>query len=383
MSRIARIEAWPANAPLEAAYLMATGTVPGISRTIVRVTTEDGVVGLGESASPADADALLGELGERFVGQETEFLRTRLSDVPLATPEHRDDGQVVIDKPEAGVEIALWDIAAREAGVPLHALLGDQCRSTVAFSEYFGYRPGHEETPAEIAAYCARMVEEHESSVFEGKVAVSPLEQDIRMVAEIRAAIGMDRELRLDANVGWTAETARRALELLEPFAIANIEEPVASFAEMAELRSRTTIPFSAHTPDVDAAARLGAPDTIVIGLGPFGGIGGTRRLITACEQAGVGFWFYSGDFGIATAAYLQIAAATPYVDGPSQSLLRWTTDDVIAGGPFSPEAGVVGVPTGPGLGVELDEVALRRCVDRYAREGAYDFYTSGPVPRY
>ena len=383
MSRIARIEAWPANAPLEAAYLMATGTVPGISRTIVRVTTEDGVVGLGESASPADAEALLGELGGRFVGQETEFLRNQLSEVPLTAPEHRDDGQVVIDKPETGVEIALWDIAAREAGVPLHALLGDQCRSGVAFSEYFAYRPGHEETPAEIAAYCARMLEAHESAVFEGKVAVSPVEQDIRMVAEIRAAIGMDCELRLDANVGWTAETARRALELLEPFAIANIEEPVASFAEMAELRSRTTVPFSAHTPDVDAAARLGAPDTIVIGLGPFGGIGGTRRLIAACEQAEVGFWFYSGDFGIATAAYLQIAAATPYVDRPSQSLLRWTTDDVIAGGPFSPEAGVVDVPTGPGLGVELDDVALRRCVDRYAREGAYDFYTSGPVPRY
>jgi len=383
MSRIARIEAWPANAPLESAYLMATGTVPGISRTIVRVTTEDGVAGLGESASPADAEALRGELGGRFVGQETGFLRSRLSEVALTTPEHRNDGQVVIDKPATGVEIALWDIAAREAGVPLHALLGDQCRSTVAFSEYFAYRPGHEETPADIAAYCARMVEEHGSVVFEGKVAVSPLEQDLRMVAEIRAAIGMDRELRLDANVGWTDETARRALELLEPFAIGNIEEPVASFAEMAELRTRTTTPFSAHTPDVDAAARLGAPDTIVIGLGPFGGIGGTRRLIAACEQAGVGFWFYSGDFGIATAAYLQIAAATPYVDGPSQSLLRWTTDDVIAGGPFSPEAGVVGVPTGPGLGVELDEVALRRCVDRYAKEGAYDFYTSGPVPRY
>jgi glucarate dehydratase len=383
MSRIVRIEAWPANAPLEATYLMATGTVPGISRTIVRVTTEDGVVGLGESASPADADKLLGELGDGFVGQETETLRNHLSDVPLARPEHRHDGQVVIHRPETGVEIALWDIAAREAGVPLHALLGEQCRSTVAFSEYFAYRPGREETPAEIAAYCARMVEEHESSVFEGKVAVSPLEQDVRMVAEIRAAIGMGCELRLDANVGWTPETARRALELLEPFAIANIEEPVASFTKMAELRSRTTIPFSAHTPDVDAAATLGAPDTIVIGLGPYGGIGGTRRLIAACEKAGVGFWFYSGDLGIATAAYLQIAAATPYVDAPSQSLLRWTTDDVIVGGPFSPEAGVVGVPTGPGLGVELDDVALRRCVGRYAREGAYDFYTGGPVPRY
>lgn len=383
MSRIARIEAWPANAPLEATYLMSTGTVPGISRTIVRVTTEDGVVGLGESASTSDADELLGELGRSFVGQATDALRDELARAPLPTPVHRGDGQVVIHRPETGVEIALWDIAAREAGVPLHELFGAKCRNTVAFSEYFAYRPGHEDAPADIAAFCARMAEAHGSSVFEGKVAVSPLEQDIDMVREIRAAIGTDLELRLDANMGWSPATARRALELLEPFGIANLEEPVASFADMADLRGSTTIPFSAHTPDVVEAARLGAPDTLVIGLGPFGGIGGARRFIDACEEAGVGFWFYSGDFGIATAAYLQISAATEYVTGPSQSLLRWTTDDVIAGGPFSPEGGVVEVPDGPGLGVELDEQALRRCVDRYAREGAYEFYTGGPVPRY
>jgi len=383
MSRIARIEAWPANAALEATYLMSTGTVPGISRTIVRVTTEDGIVGLGESASTTDAEVLVGELGQAFVGRETDAVRDELSPVPLSRPEHRTDGQVVIHTPYTGLEIALWDIAAREAAVPLHEFFGGSCRSTVAFSEYFAYRPGRDETPADIAAYCGRMAEQHGSSVFEGKVAAAPLEEDVRMVSEIRAAIGSDPELRLDANMGWRPETARRALELLEPFAIANLEEPVASFADMADLRRRTTIPFSAHTPDVEEAARLGAPDTIVVGLGPFGGIGGTRRLIAACEEAGVGFWFYSGDFGIATAAYLQIAAATPYITAPSQSLLRWTTDDIIVGGPFSPEDGVVAVPTGPGLGVELDEVALRRCVERYERDGAYEFYTGGPLPRF
>ncbi len=157
----------------------------------------------------------------------------------------------------------------------------------------------------------------------------------------------------------------------------------MASFADMAELRRSTSIPFSAHTPDPERAASLGAPDTLVVGLGPFGGIAGTRRFIAACERAGVGFWFYSGDFGIATAAYLHIAAATPYLERPSQSLLRWTADDVIAGGPFSPERGVVEVPASPGLGVELDEEALARCVERHAREGAYDFYAGPPLPRY
>jgi len=383
VSRIARVEAWPANAPLEAPYLMAPGTVAGICRTIVRVTTEDGIVGLGESASPSDATLVTAELGQGFVGRDTDDVRTKLGREELAPVTHRTDGKVLIDRPLTGIEIALWDIAAREAGVALTELLGGACRTEIAFSEYFAYRPGLEDSPEAVAAFCARMVEQHDSSVFEGKVAVRPVEEDVQLVREIRAAIGPDRELRLDANMGWRLATAQRALALLEPFDIANVEEPVASFADMAELRPSTAIPFSAHAPDPELAAARGAPDALVLGLGFFGGIAGTRRFIEVCEQFGVGFWFYSGDFGIATAAYLHIAAATRYLDRPSQSLLHWTVDDVIVGGPFSPEGGVIDVPTGHGLGVELDEAALARCAERYAREGAYDFYAGGPLPRY
>lgn len=382
MSRIARVEAWPVNVPLEAPYLMAPGVVPGISRTVVRVTTEDGIQGLGESASPFDATELRGELGQGFVGRDTDEVRAELEPAEIDPPEHRTDAKVLIRNPGVGVEIALWDIAAREAGLPLHELFGDACRTRVQFTEYFAYRPGREDSPAEVAAYCARMAEEHDSPVFEGKVAVRPVEEDARLVREIRAAIGPERELRLDANMGWRLETARNALSQLEPFDVANVEEPVASFIEMAELRRSSAIPFSAHTPDVTLAAELGVPDALVLGLGRYG-LAGTRRFIAECEQSGVGFWFYSGDFGIATAAYLHLAAATPYLDRPSQSLLRWTADDVIVGGPFSPEGGVVDVPTEPGLGVELDETALARCVERYAREGEYDFYSGGPLPRY
>jgi glucarate dehydratase len=55
----------------------------------------------------------------------------------------------------------------------------------------------------------------------------------------------------------------------------------------------------------------------------------------------------------------------------------------VIVGGPLSPEGGAVEVPTGPGLGVELDEAALARCVELYSVDGEYDFYAGGPLPRY
>jgi glucarate dehydratase len=324
MSRIASVEAWPVNVPLEAPYEMAPGCVAGIHRTIVRVTTGAGLVGLGEATSPEDAETLRGD-----------------------------------------------------------ELLGGARRTDIAFTEYFAYREGREQSPAEVAAYCARMVEEHGSPAFEGKVAVRTVEEDIRLVREVRAAIGPERHLRVDANMGWRLGTAQRALARLEPFDLANVEEPVGSFAELRELRRSATVPFSAHTPDVALASELGVPDALVTGLGFCGGISGTLRLISDCEAAGVVFWFYSGDLGIATAAYLHVAAASSYLDRPSQSLLRWTADDVVAGGPFSPEGGVVPVPTGPGLGVELDEKALARCVERFAREGPYDFYSGPPLPRY
>jgi glucarate dehydratase len=383
MSRIARVEAWPVNVPLEAPYAMAPGVVAGIHRTVVRLTTEDAVVGLGEATAPEDAADLRGELGQRLVGRDTDELRAELGRRERPRPEHRPDAKVLVRNPLSGVEIALWDVAGREAGAPLCELLGGACRSEVAFTEYFAYREGREETPAEVAAYCARMAEEHGSPAFEGKVAVRSLEDDVALAREVRAAIGPERVLRLDANMGWRPETARRALARLEPFDVANVEEPVAGFDAMARLRRATSIPFSAHTPDLVLAAGLGAPDALVVGLGFAGGIAGTRRLIGECEERGVGFWFYSGDLGIATAAYLHVAAATPYLDRPSQSLLRWTTEDVVAGGPFSPEEGVLAVPTGPGLGVELDERALDRAVERFAREGPYDFYGGPPLPRY
>lgn len=382
MSRIAKVEAWPVNVPLEAPYEMAPGIVAGIHRTVVRVTTEDGVVGLGETPSPGDATPLGCDLGPTFVGRDTAKALAALGRHERPPADHRTDSKVLIDNPLAGIELALWDISAREADVPLHELLGPSCRTEVAFTEYFAYRDGREQSPAEVAAYCARMIEDHDSPAFEGKVGVRSADDDFRLAREIRAAIG-ERTLRLDANMGWTLETARDVLSRLEPLDVANVEEPVGSFADMAELRRSTAIPFSSHIPDPARAAELGAPDAIVIGLAFCGGIAGTQRFVAECERAGVGFWFYSGDLGIATAAYLHVAAATPYLDRPSQSLLRWTTDDIIAGGPFQPERGVVPVPEGPGLGVELDEQALARCVERYAREGAYDFYSGPDLPRY
>jgi glucarate dehydratase len=116
-------------------------------------------------------------------------------------------------------------------------------------------------------------------------------------------------------------------------------------------------------------AAELGVPDTFVLNVMALGGIRETVKFISACEVMGVGFWFYSGESAVGTAAYMQLAAAVPYLSQAGQSLLRWYADDVIAE-PIQPKANAYPIPDGPGLGLALDPQALERCKQRYERDG-------------
>ena len=168
------------------------------------------------------------------------------------------------------------------------------------------------------------------------------------MVREVRAAIG-DRPLRLDANHAWTVPTAREVLRRLAPYDIRCIEEPVGSHEELARLRPFTDIAFSAHAPDLRRAVALGVPDFYVLNIVELGGIRRTVEFVRACELFGIGFWFHSGDTGVASAAYLQLSAALEPIREPSQALFHWYGDDVIAEGPFCPRRGVLPVPDGPG----------------------------------
>ena len=381
-SKVVRVEAWPVNVPLDFPYRFAIGTYRGLSHTIVRLTTDDGLVGLGEAFSWRDA-AIIDMLAEQIIGRNCDGLRSDLGRT-IGAPRNayaQFEG-VTTERAWAAIEIALWDIAGKAEAKPLCELFGGAVRTALPVTEYFGYRIGTDETPEGIAEFCGRMVEEFDSPSFEGKVATMPPDEELRMLRLVRDAVGPDREIRLDGNLGWKLSTAIGVMPALHDLGISGIEEPVGTWEEMAELREHTAMPFSAHEPDFQAQARLGVPDTFVLSVLSCGGFARTLETIERCEQAGIGFWFYSGEMGIATAACLHVGAAMGHV-GRSQSLLRWQADDVIAGGPLRPVGGLVQLPDGPGLGVELDEAALRRCVQRFADEGEFVIYDAPPIPRY
>ena len=236
-------------------------------------------------------------------------------------------------------------------------------------------------TPEAVVDYCLRMREEHGSTFFEGKLILGDPELEIRTVRMLREALGPEAMIRLDSNMQWSLATARRVLREIEPHDIRNYEDPVATFDEMAALRRHSAIPFSSHVPDLRRAVALGVPDTFVTNFAVLGGINRAIRFIGACEAMGVGFWCYSGDLGIMTAAYLHVVAATQWIHEPSQSLFRWQIGDVVEDGPFRQTNNVVRVPDGPGLGVTLDRAALERWYRHFVDNGPMDHFHDPLAP--
>jgi glucarate dehydratase len=372
--KIRKIVATPVNIPFRAPYRFSYGSIASLTKTVIELTTEDGVTGLGECAD-GDRAADVMKAGERLVGLDIRDIHAAEAKIVPAMRYTPWGNVTAARRVFGGIEMAMWDARGKTDGVPLSLLLGGAVRTEIPLTEYFSYRfpgldPG-EATPTDVARYCATMIERHGSTVLEGKVGTVALAEEIQMVREVRAAIG-DRPLQLDANGGWTVPTAREALALLSPFDISWFEEPVETYEEMAALRTHFPMSFSAHAIDLPKAAALGCPDAIVTNVNEHGGIARTRDFIRACEAMGVGFRFHSGETGIASAAYLHLSAALEHVRGASQTLFHWYADDVIDGGPHALENGVTQVPTGPGLGVTLDRKALQRCHDRYLAEGTF-----------
>jgi len=204
------------------------------------------------------------------------------------------------------------------------------------------------------------------------------LNTEIKMVKEIRAAIGEDAILRLDANMAWPLNIAREAVKKLEPYAIANLEDPTASYYDMAKLRMHTAIPFSSHGPvDLRLITHLGVPDSLVLNISNLGGIRETLKCISACELMGIGFWFFSGDSAVGTAAYMQLGAAVPFLEQPNQSLFRWYEDDITEE-IFSPRNNQLTLPDGPGLGIKIDQKALKRCKEHFEKHGPLESISKG-----
>ncbi|WP_376094486.1 mandelate racemase/muconate lactonizing enzyme family protein [Roseomonas sp. CCTCC AB2023176] len=368
--RIVEARHWMVRMPFRSEMEWASGRRSGATRLIVRLRTADGTVGWGETICLLDAiPAVL----ERVV---LPIALTKSVDQAEALHRHVLGAGYYHHKRAAvmaicAVEMAMWDAFGRACGQPLHRLWGGLWRDRAEMAAYILAAD-----PA-AAADAARAYLDRGHRSFKVKIGMSEA-TDIALVRAVRDVIGPDLLLRADVNGAWTSGTAKRMLERLRPFDLQYVEQPLEldDLAGHALLRRSQPVPIAldetAYTlSDVGNIVRTEAADVVLLDPHEAGGLWQVVKQAAICEAVGIPVTLHSGgELGPSQAAYLHLAASIPNMTIAIDTEYAHLSGDIVAER-FTLDGGCFAVPTGPGLGVTVEEAL----VERYAVtriEGAY-----------
>lgn len=358
-TEIVRIEYQKVFVPFHKAAEWAAGKRPGTTRLIVQVHTADGTIGLGETICLWEfvEPVLARTIAPLAIGADACDIESLCNKIEGAGLYHHQRAMVAA---LAGVEMALWDIVGKQAGMPLHKLWGGVYRNPIPMIAYL-----QSKDPQQIAEESAAAVAQGFDTI-KVKIGMSP-ESDLEIVAVARQA-APHVKLRADVNGAWTIGTAKRMLRKLEQYDLEYVEQPLplADLAGHANLRKSFSTPIaldeSAYTmQDVLAIIRAEAADVILLDPHQAGGLLRCRKAAAIAEAAGLPVTLHSGaELGFSTAAYLHLAASIPNlmlaVDNQQPNL----TDDLVIE-PHKLERGKLTVPKGVGLGMALNAQKLEQ----------------------
>ncbi|HKW92014.1 MAG TPA: muconate/chloromuconate family cycloisomerase [Methylomirabilota bacterium] len=368
--KIADLRVVQADIPVKRPHKMSFTTLETVNFVFVRLETSDGLVGWGEAAclggptwSEESAESVAATI-ERYiapwlVGRDptgVEALRIEMARRVQGNPFAR-----------AAVEMALWDLAGRSLGVPVHRLLGGRVRDRVPLSWSLAVA----DSSAEVAEARAKVALGHR--IFKVKTAAGPLGDDVARIRRLREALGPGVSLRVDANQGWDRPTALKAVRALESYDLDFVEQPVPRWdlEGLAMIAARSTVPimadescFTAH--DALALARLGSISILSLKVTKAGGLLDSLAIARVAEAAGMGC--YVGcmiETSLGTAAYLHLAlSAAPVTWGCELFGPLLLAGDVTRQPVQYADGCILGLD-GPGWGVEVDETALARWARR------------------
>lgn len=366
--RIRNVHVHAVGVPVTRAGHFSKRVVERVENTIVEIETDAGLVGLGETRGNWCAEIIRTRIAPAIVGMDaldrTAIRAACLPKEPFdyGYPEHISDRNAY-----AAVDIALWDLAGKAEGKPLYDLLGGAVRQRALFCGYaYSDDPhaGHSDSQlaARMAEIATQQIHKSGASLFEYKIGLHAIDCEIGIAKAVRAALGPDVDIAVDANMGMSKDQAFAFLEGARDVRLANIEEPVASLADMEEIRDRTGIPVSTHCYDADTLARYPLIDAMVIDPQLVGGITGFLERLAVAETLGKKIWLRARwELGVAWAVFCHLGIACSALDRPNQALIDWVEDDLTEGERWRVTEGGVCPPNVPGLGVALDRGALER----------------------
>lgn len=343
-------------------FVIATGTMDYAQNTFIRIHTDGGVYGVGEcSAFPM----IVGETQDTCLALARDFARLWKGKNPLALADRLAELDAYVSRnttAKSAFDLALHDLAAKEAGLPLFNYLGGAPR-TITTDITIGIG-----SPEEMAAKAMRY-QKQGAKVLKVKLGKAP-DADIARISAIRNAVGPEITIRIDANQGWTYDEAVWALQGLQALDIEFCEQPLRSYHDdlLPQLRKKTTIPLMADEScynhrDALRLAAQGGCDYINIKFSKSGGIAEAMRI-----QQAAGSYHIPCMIGgmlesrVALSAAVHFAYAAPNVRfyDMDTCLIGHLEDPVVGGVRY---AGYdISVPDLPGIGADVDEAFLRGC---------------------
>ena len=363
--------------PTEGMLRHNTGVHPGyLMRTVLELITDEGIVGLGEVGGGDQRGSLL-KLKPRLIGMDPFDLEAIKMKV-LRSIYYLSNARLY-----GAIEIACLDIQGKAAGVPMNALLGGKVRDAIPMIAYLFWRyerpGGGDDTRAEdMADLCVQLHETLGVNSMKLKAGVLDPMEEARVLELCRDRLGDRFGLRIDPNGTWSVATAVRVGRRLENLDLEYFEDPAWGLEGMRAVREQVRIPLATNMypnkfDDLGPAIRMNSIDIILTDLHYWEGPRGVKDLCAVCRTFNLGVAMHSGaEFGVEMAAMLHTASTIPQMHAAGDAHYHYLTDDIIVGGKIPYVDGAMPVPTGPGLGVELDEEKMAKYEAYYEEVGDY-----------
>ncbi len=339
----------------------------------VRIETDDGLVGWGEASLEGHAEAVAGAMEsarDRLLGASADRIEDAWQTL-YRLGFYR--GGPVLMSAISGIDQALWDIKGKRLGVPVWQLLGGQVRDRIPVYAWVGG-----DRPSDVAeAAAARLAQGFRAVKMNGTEDLGWLDSPTRL-DEVVKRLQLVRETGIDVGIDFHGRVhkpmARQLVRALEPYRPLFIEEPLLSEnpEAIAQLAGQTSVPIAVGERlytrmDFKRLFELAAVDVIQPDLSHAGGLSEGRRIAAMAEAYDIAVAPHCPLGPLALASCLQLAASTPnfviqeislgiHYNDPSADLLTYLEN----GSVFDIHEGSVAVPTGPGLGVTIDEARVR-----------------------
>ena len=374
--RISAVDVYSLRVELEEPFAFSQFTHAHRESMLVRIRTDEGLEGWGEAYGPA---ALTGAAAERFfkpilLGRDPRDVDSLWA---LLYGRSLDYGQKgVMLAAISAIDIALWDVKARAAGVPLYRLLGGEEVASIACYATGFYFTEREPLETRFEREARRYVSEGFTAM---KVKVGlGVERDAELVRHVRGVIGPDPRLMIDANHAYTPIQAAALCRRIEDVDVHWFEEPVSAIDVDAylELKAKTSIPLAGGECEYtrfgfEPWLRRRAFDFAQPDICACGGVSEAMKIATLASLTGIHVTPHAWGSAVGQAAALHFYAARPrqpFTLTAEDKLIECDRSEnplrtAIVKEPIALTNGRWELPTGPGLGVEV----LPEAVESYA----------------